>query len=118
MVAAEERQESCAEKSKLSFKGMATDPTLAKDLRDSYAAESARLRQQFLSNRNGRAAVHGRTALVDSVAHRLWKEIVSPDLPGPPGFALVALGGYGRRWLFPYSDIDILFLHDANNSGP
>jgi len=97
---------------------MATDPTLAKDLRDSYAAESARLRQQFLSNRNGRAAVHGRTALVDSVAHRLWKEIVSPDLPGPPGFALVALGGYGRRWLFPYSDIDILFLHDANNSGP
>jgi [protein-PII] uridylyltransferase len=96
---------------------MVTDPLLAKDLRDSYAAESVRVRERFLADRNGRAAVRGRTALVDSVAQRLWKEIVSFDLDGPRGFALIALGGYGRRSLFPYSDIDILFLDDGSDSG-
>ena len=97
---------------------MATNPLLAKDLRDFYAAESARVREGFLARRDGRAAVHGRTALVDSVAHRLWKELISPDLEGPPGFALIALGGYGRRWLFPFSDIDILFLDAGGQTAP
>jgi [protein-PII] uridylyltransferase len=95
---------------------MATNPLLAKDLRDFYAAESARVRAEFQARRDGPSAVGGRTALVDSVAHRLWKELISPDLAGPSGFALLALGGYGRRWLFPYSDIDILFLDEGGAS--
>ena len=97
---------------------MATNPLLAKDLRDSYAAQSLRVREEFLANGDGRAAVHGRTALVDSVAQRLWKDLISPDLEGPQGFALLALGGYGRRWLFPFSDIDILFLDAGGETAP
>jgi [protein-PII] uridylyltransferase len=97
---------------------MSIEPTLGSELRDLYAEESARLRQEFEANGDGHAAVSGRTALVETIALRLWKKLISPDLGGPKGFALVPLGGFGRRWLFPYSDIDILFLHTESPVHP
>jgi len=80
-------------------------------LREFYAAESARIREEFTANSDGRAAVDGRAALIDSVARRCWTQLISPKESEPSHVVLVALGGYGRRWLFPFSDIDILFLH-------
>jgi [protein-PII] uridylyltransferase len=82
-------------------------------MRKFNAEESARIQREFAASGNGRAAVEGRTSLVESIAQRLWKEQISPDGEGPPNLALVALGGFGRRWLFPYSDVDILFLHSG-----
>jgi [protein-PII] uridylyltransferase len=90
---------------------MPTQPSSSTDLRELYATESARIQREFEASGNGRAAVQARTALVETIALRLWNELVSPATDGPPGFALVALGGFGRRWLFPFSDIDLLFLH-------
>ncbi len=47
--------------------------------------------------------------IVDSVYHKLYSEFPNKDLANK--FCLVAIGGYGRRELSPFSDIDILYLH-------
>ncbi len=95
---------------------MATNPILAAELRELYAKESARLKEEFAATREGSLFLVGRTKLVDSVVGKAWSEIISPDPEGPKDFALIALGGYGRKWLFPYSDIDLLFLHAGDKT--
>jgi [protein-PII] uridylyltransferase len=89
--------------------------SVGSDLRELYARESAAIQQEFAETGDGRAAVSRRTALVDSIILRLWTEIVSIDPHGPANLAIVATGGYGRGWLFPFSDIDLLFLHAGSD---
>lgn len=85
-----------------------TSPSAA-TLRHLYAQESARIQQDFAANGDGRQAIAARAALLDSILARLWKEMFQAE--GESDVALVACGGYGRQWLFPSSDIDLLFLH-------
>ncbi|MGA7401948.1 MAG: [protein-PII] uridylyltransferase [Candidatus Sulfotelmatobacter sp.] len=83
---------------------------LISELRGSLAEESARIARDFAASGDGRNAVAHRTLLIEDILKRLWREYVSLEESGPRGFALVATGGFGRGWLFPYSDIDLLFL--------
>ena len=85
--------------------------SLIGELRGSINDESARIRREFEAAGDGRACVAQRTHLVEEILERLWSEIVSADASKPPNLTLVATGGFGRGWLFPYSDIDILFLY-------
>jgi len=61
------------------------------------------IREQFFRTRDAAAAVAGRTARVDDLVRQRWRWM-------PADVALVAVGGYGRKELFPYSDIDLLIL--------
>lgn len=89
---------------------------LISELRSSLAEVSERIAHDFEATGDGRAAIAQRTLLIEDILIRLWREVVSSDETGPRGFALVATGGFGRGWLFPYSDIDLLFLF-ADRSG-
>jgi [protein-PII] uridylyltransferase len=90
---------------------MAGTSLLIDDLRSLLAEGSLRIRHDFADTRDGRAAVAQRTRLIEGVLGRLWQDLISPESHEPRGFTLVATGGFGRGWLFPYSDIDLLFLH-------
>jgi [protein-PII] uridylyltransferase len=89
---------------------------LISELRSSLAEESARIAAYFAATGDGRAAVAQRTRLIEDILKRLWRDLMSADEAGPCDFALVATGGFGRGWLFPYSDIDLLFLYADRRS--
>ncbi len=57
---------------------------------------------------SGQALLHKHTTLIDSYLEKKFRAC-----PETSGMALIAIGGYGRRELFPFSDIDILLLHDC-----
>jgi [protein-PII] uridylyltransferase len=90
---------------------MTAASSLISELRSSLAEESARMARDFAVTGDGRAAVAQRTRLVEDILERLWQDLVSADDAGLRDFTLVATGGFGRGWLFPYSDIDLLLLH-------
>src|SRR5438132_6987130 len=64
------------------------------------------LKARFLASEPVEELVHSRAALVDTVLREAW----SRHRAALPGWALVAVGGYGRAELHPCSDIDILLL--------
>jgi [protein-PII] uridylyltransferase len=95
---------------------MTAPSLLISELRSSLADVWERIARDFAATGDGRAAIAQRTLLIEDILNRLWGEFVSSAQEGPRGFALVATGGFGRGWLFPYSDIDLLFLF-ADQSG-
>ena len=99
---------------------MTTVAIVRSELGDLYTRESAAIEQEFSLTGEGRTALARRTALVDTMVQRLWNEIIpgaaTADSGLPKNLALVATGGFGRGWLFPHSDIDLLFLYDGTNA--
>ncbi len=86
----------------------AATPTLA-ELRTQFRAGKEALIQGFLESRATPQAawrlVRHLARHADLTLRALWSAH-----PMPQGAALVAVGGYGRGELFPYSDIDVLVL--------
>ena len=79
-------------------------------LRVEYQRTSEQMREAFNESQDGAALVKRRAALVDHLIEHLWLEHIASEEYGPQGLTLAAVGGYGRHQLFPYSDIDLLFV--------
>jgi [protein-PII] uridylyltransferase len=82
--------------------------TSHQQLREHYQAEMAAIRQSFERTGNGVMCIRRRALLVDSLLEPLWR--FESGAPLPVGLALVAIGGFGRKELFPCSDVDLLYL--------
>ena len=89
------------------------------------------LETAFLQHKNAAQLLKKNSQLIDVFLKQIWLQPqgLSPqNIPAEAGFSyvkpsihkdvcLIAVGGYGRQELFPFSDIDLLFLlpnqHDA-----
>jgi [protein-PII] uridylyltransferase len=76
--------------------------------------ETQRLSLRHRFGISGDQIVQARSLIVDLLIERISRAAVEEKFgvgAGGGQFAIVALGGYGRSELAPYSDIDIMFLH-------
>jgi [protein-PII] uridylyltransferase len=76
--------------------------------------ETQRLSLRHRFGISGDQIVQARSLIVDLLIERISRAAVEEKFGADASggqFAIVALGGYGRSELAPYSDIDIMFLH-------
>lgn len=78
--------------------------------------ERRRIREHFEAGTGARATLSALCELADRTAKQVFGEVLRVHSTPTQGLCLVALGGYGRRLLFPYSDLDILFLFGSEKA--
>ena len=87
--------------------------------RDFVEMQADRLHKLHKKGGSGREVCQGRAAVIDQLLQHLLRAIMRDVMSGSQRsvrFALVAIGGYGRAELSPHSDIDLLFLHNAERA--
>jgi [protein-PII] uridylyltransferase len=73
-------------------------------------AQRERIRKFFESGASAQETLRQLCELADETIRKIFAELQSVREGASQGLALLALGGYGREVLFPYSDLDLLFL--------
>ena len=86
---------------------MAVFKTAIKDVRE-------KLKEQYLAKASASDLVEALTWFMDEILRYAW-ELHENKIPSGQSIALIAVGGYGRGELHPYSDIDIQILLDKEN---
>lgn len=97
-------------------KNMQDSPTPLSVLGPQADAERQRIRQQFEAGASARETLQALCELADKNVRQIFGEVLHVQNREPEGLCLLALGGYGRRMLFPYSDLDILFLFGSDKT--
>jgi [protein-PII] uridylyltransferase len=74
-------------------------------LRETYEKKRQEIREAFFLTRDPTEALQAMSDAVDALVQGVYAG-VPPEL-----FSVVALGGYGRREQYPFSDVDLLFVY-------
>lgn len=100
-----------------------TDPEeISSVFRNFLKIEDNRLRMAHRFGADGTWVAQARTFVLDRIVERAFRAAAWPGDGGEflgrakNGCAVIALGGYGRTELAPFSDIDLLFLHTGRRS--
>src|SRR5271170_5734728 len=93
---------------------MPANDSISSGMRATYQRRMLEIRGAFeAGGATGAVTIAARAAAVDELVTGLWQQAVERDPRLGAGVALVAVGGYGRRELFPFSDVDLMFLLDG-----
>jgi [protein-PII] uridylyltransferase len=79
-------------------------------------AQRERIRKLFESGAGARETLRQLCELADNTIRKVFGELVQVRGGASQGMCLLALGGYGREMLFPYSDLDLLFLFGSEKA--
>jgi [protein-PII] uridylyltransferase len=74
--------------------------------------------EKFLQNQQVGQLTRGLSAAAGKVLEKAWLDSGLAHIEGPQSPCLIAVGGFGRNELFPYSDVDILVLLNSNETDP
>jgi [protein-PII] uridylyltransferase len=73
-------------------------------------AQRERIRKLFENGASAQETLRQLCELADDTIRKVFAELLRVRNAPAAGLCLLALGGYGREMLFPYSDVDLLFL--------
>ncbi len=95
------------------------DPKTLAGLKEEFLARSVAIRKLHFSGGGGMDVVRANTSLMDWLVSSAFGSVcgafgVEQDASG---WTLMAVGGYGRGELNPYSDVDIMFLKGDGPDG-
>ena len=86
---------------------------LTGDVRADFQAQRSVVEAFHRSGASGHAVVRLQSFAMDRIVEGLWHaaQAETGKAIKPTPVSLLAIGGYGRRELNPFSDIDLLVLH-------
>ena len=87
--------------------------TQVSEMRGEYQRRMLEVRDAFAAGASGAETIAARAQAMDDLIRGLWAQAVEQTPKLRSGIAVLALGGYGRSELFPYSDVDLLYLLDG-----